>query len=157
MEAAATTINWLESLMNKWLADKPDHFLVDIKVLPGNKVEVFVDADKGIQIDTCAQISRYLEQYLDEELPLGEKYTLEVSSPGMSSPIKVLRQYQRRIGNELAVLKADGVKVIGILKQVDESGIVLEESIMKKKKVVETKTWEIPFSDIKTSKLNFKF
>lgn len=156
MAETDAVVGKLEDMLEQWLADKPDHFLVEIKMLPG-KVQVFMDADAGIKIDTCAEISRYLEEYLDEAKPLGDKYILEVSSPGMSRPLKVLRQYKRRIGRELSVLMTDGVRIDGVLKSADESGIVLEEQVMKKKKVVETTTHEISFNDIKSTKLNFNF
>ena len=157
MVSIELVIERLEALINKWLEDRPDHFLVEVKILPGNKVQVFMDADKGIKIDTCAQISRYLEEYLDEEQPLGEKYILEVSSPGMGRPIKVLRQFNRRIGSELTVWKLDGEKLIGVLKEASETGIVIEEQIKQKKKIIDTVTHEIPFVDIKSTKLNFNF
>lgn len=144
-------------MVNTWLEGHPDHFLVEVKILPGNKVQVFMDADKGIKIDTCAEVSRYLEEYLDEAQPLGEKYILEVSSPGMGRPIKVLRQFNRRIGSEVTVWKLDGEKLIGKLMKADENGIVIEEQIMQKKKVIDTITHEIPFVDIKSTKLNFNF
>lgn len=157
MVSIELVIERLEALINKWLEDKPDHFLVEVKILPGNKVQVFMDADKGIKIDTCAQISRYLEEYLDEEQPLGEKYILEVSSPGMGRPIKVLRQFNRRIGSEVTVWKLDGEKLIGVLKEATDTGITIEEQIKQKKKIIDTVTHEIPFVDIKSTKLNFNF
>src|SRR5580698_7033622 len=116
----------LEELVEEKLTAEPDHFLVDVKILPG-KVQVFVDADEGIHIDTCAGISRHLEKYLDEAKPLGEKYVLEVSSPGMDNPLKVLRQYKRRIGREVIVVKTDGERIEGVMKAADETGITVEE------------------------------
>lgn len=157
MAEIEAVIGKLEELLDKWLEDKPDHFLVEIKILPGNKVQVFMDADDGIKIDTCAVVSRYLEQYLDEAQPLGEKYILEVSSPGMGRALKVLRQYHRRIGREVTVVRNDGERVEGILKSADDKGLVLEEQIKQKKKIVETHTWEIPFTEIKSTKLNLNF
>lgn len=157
MVSIELVIERLEALIAKWLEDKPDHFLVEVRILPGNKVQVFMDADDGIKIDTCAQISRYLEEYLDEEQPLGEKYILEVSSPGMGRPIQVLRQFNRRIGSELTVWMLDGEKLVGVLKEASESGIVIEEQILQKKKVIDTVTHDISFVDIKSTKLNFNF
>lgn len=153
-------IEKLEAMLDSWLEQNPDHFFVDIKILPGNKVQVFLDADDGIKIDTCANVSRYLEQYLDEEKPLGEKYILEVSSPGMETPLKVLRQYKRRIGREVKVVKLDGERIDGVLKSADENGIVVEQEITTgkgKAKTVETKVFEIKFDEIKSTKLNFNF
>lgn len=153
-------IGKLEAMLEKWLEGNPDHFLVDIKILPGNKVQVFMDAEDGIKIDTCAEISRYLEQYLDEEKPLGEKYILEVSSPGMETPLKVFRQYKRRVGREVSVVKTDGQRIDGVLKSVQEQGIEVEQQKTTgkgKAKTVETTVVEITFDEIKSTKLNFNF
>lgn len=131
-------------------------FLVDIKMPTPNKIQVFVDGDKGIQIDKCAEISRKLEAFLEENKLVGEKYTLEVSSPGMSNPLKVLRQYQRRVGSNLEILKNDGVMITGKLMQVDEVKIELkEERKIKKSKQTETIFHTIQFGDIKRTKLVF--
>ncbi len=156
-ETMEAVIEKLEGLLAEWLAPHPDHFLVDIKWLPGNKMQVFLDAEHGIKIETCVEVSRYLEKHIDEGGWLGEKYILEVSSPGMDSPLKVLRQYQRRLGRELSVVKTDGVKIEGTLKQFDEQGLELESVKMVKGKVVETNLHQIPFTDIKTAKLKFNF
>jgi ribosome maturation factor RimP len=150
-------IEKLEGLLAEWLVNMPDHFLVDIKLLTGNKVQVFLDAEKGIKIETCVEVSRYLEKHIDENGWLGEKYILEVSSPGMDTPLKVARQYQRRIGQELSVVKLDGVKIEGILKRFDDKELELEAVKMVKGKVVETNLYQIPFVDIKNAKLKFNF
>lgn len=44
---------------------------------------VFVDGMENIRIEQCAEISRFLEAYLEENGLVGEKYTMEVSSPGI--------------------------------------------------------------------------
>ena len=150
-------IEKLEGLIAEWLQHQPDHFLVEVKWLPGNKVQVFMDAEKGIKIETCVEVSRYKENHIDDNGWLGEKYVLEVSSPGMDAPLKTLRQYQRRIGRELSVVKTDGVKLEGTLKELNEEGLQLEVVKLVKGKVVETNLHQIPFTDIKTAKLKFNF
>lgn len=150
-------IEKVEALLAEWLKHMPDHFLVDVKWLPGNKMQVFLDAEHGIKIETCVEVSRYLEKHIDEEGWLGEKYVLEVSSPGMDAPLKVLRQYYRRIGREVSVVKNDGVKLEGVLKSADEQGLELESNKTVKGKIVETNHYQISFTDIKTVKLKFNF
>lgn len=147
----------LEGLLAEWLTHNPDHFLVEVKLLTGNKVQVFLDADQGIKIETCVSVSRYLEKQIDDNGWLGEKYVLEVSSPGMDLPLRVARQYQRRIGQELSVVKLDGVKLEGVLKRFDDKELELEAVKMVKGKVVETNLYQIPFVDIKNAKLKFNF
>ncbi len=147
----------VEREVSKILADTPDHFLVEVKLLPHNKIQVFADADTGIKIEKCVRISRALEQVLDTEKWLGEDYTLEVSSPGMDAPLKVLRQFNRRIGREVEVLKHDGVKTEGILTGVDENQLTLETQKKINKKETVTETVNIPFTQIKHTKLKLNF
>jgi ribosome maturation factor RimP len=119
--------------LNPILTEK-DFFLVDIKISAGKRIEVYVDADQGIHIDDCAFLSRQLEKNLDESGIVPENYVLEVSSPGMSNPLKVYRQYLRRIGQTLEVVKPNGERIEGKLIKADENGFVLQEIVLEKKK-----------------------
>ena len=137
-----------------------DCFLVDLKLHAHNKLDVFLDSDFGIRFEQCQKISRYLEQYLDEEQWLGEKYVLEVSSPGISRPLVLKRQYPRNVGRKVEVKLKDGEKRGGTLKEVEENYILLEEKIRrkegkrKKTEVVET---EIDFNSIQETKVKASF
>lgn len=133
-------------LEEKYATDElfKDCFTVDIELKRGNILNVFLDADSGIDFDKCRIISRYLEQMLDESLILGEEYTLEVSSPGLSRPLKFLRQYAKNVGRNIDVKLADGTLKKGVLKGVSENGFILEEDGVvlegKKKKKVKIET-----------------
>jgi ribosome maturation factor RimP len=132
-------------------------FLVDVKG-SGNKIEVFVDGMQNVTIDQCAAISRFLDEFIDAETPQQKQFFLEVSSPGMFSPIKVIQQYQKRMGRDLDVVRNDGEKITGKLAGMNETGIILEVVEKdKKKKTEEIKQEEIPFDDIKKATVNFKF
>jgi ribosome maturation factor RimP len=137
-----------------------DCFLVDLKLHANNKLEVFIDSDFGISFEQCQKISRYLEQYLDEELWLGEKYVLEVSSPGVGRPLMMQRQYPKNVGRKVEVKLKEGGKRSGVLKEVEEDRIVLEEKVRtkegkrKKTELVET---EIDFNSIEETKVKITF
>src|SRR6056297_3072959 len=49
----------------------------------------------GITVDDCASVSRGLESWLDEHEQLSDRYTLEVSSPGVDRPLVHARDYER--------------------------------------------------------------
>lgn len=148
----------IEKILEQKLLEDRSYFLVDIKLSGSNKLQVFLDSDNGgITINKCAEFSRYLERYLDEDRMLGENYTLEVSSPGMDNPLKLLRQYTKRIGSEVSVVKFDGQRVEGVLKYADELKIIVEQQLKQKQRIIGTKQYEIPFSEIKMTKLNFNF
>ncbi|MEN0050494.1 MAG: ribosome assembly cofactor RimP [Bacteroidota bacterium] len=137
-----------------------DCFLVEIKVHGSHKLDVFIDSDEGITFKTCQQVSRHLEAVLDEELWLGEKYTLEVSSPGVSRPLKLKRQYPKNIGRKLEVKQKEGGKEEGKLVAVQEDRIVLEKRVKikeGKKKRNELVAIEIPFDEIVQTKVKISF
>jgi ribosome maturation factor RimP len=143
-----------------WLQPKLEAenlFLVEVKC-SGKKIEVFVDGMQNVTIDKCAEISRFLEEHLDGEAFLNQNYLLEVSSPGMFSPLKVKQQYQKRMGRELDVLLTNGEKVLGKLIAAADDQITLEETKTDKKtKKSETITHHIDVKQIKKAIVNFKF
>ncbi len=137
------------ALLEPILKEK-DWFLVDLKVLPGT-VQVFMDSDKGITIENCAFVNRSLLTELNLMMPFSEKYTLEVSSPGMGQPLKVMRQYKKFTGRKVNVLLNDGVKKTGRMTFASEEKVVLEETKMEKHREIVTGQTEIPFQNIKAT------
>lgn len=138
-----------------------DCFLVEIKHnTTNNKLEVFVDSDESLTFKKCQRLSRYLEGYIDDEGWLGEKYVLEVSSPGITKPLKLQRQYIKNIDRTVKVsFKSHGSKT-GVLKAVDDEKITIEEEVIvreKKKKKKELVDVEIPFSDISKTVVQIVF
>ena len=104
-----------------------DCFLVEMEYSnKGNKLQVFIDSDSDFGFNKCRRISRHLESHFDEHQVLGEKYTLEVSSPGLSRPLKFQRQYVKNIGRNLKVTLSDGGKVEGKISAVTDEKIELE-------------------------------
>ena len=137
-----------------------DCFLVATSIKKGNKLEVFIDSDSGMTFKKCQQLSRYLEQFIDEEQWLGEKYTLEVSSPGITRPLMFIRQYYKNINRTLTVKLKDGSKKEGVLKTVSDQEITIEEKIKiqkGKKKKTELQLTAIPFNQIKESVVKILF
>lgn len=159
----------IKGKIEEWLAPilaEKDFFLVDIKLsLGGKKVEVYVDSDEGIHIDDCALISRALEAHLDGSGLIPENYNLEVSSPGMSNPLKVARQYKRRIGRILEITKTNGEAIEAELLDANEDGIKVREKAAEKKKSKKVKgeeapapkEYELKYSEIKKAMLQFNF
>lgn len=109
-----------------------DKFLVDVKVLPGNKIEIYIDAPQHITIADCVALSRHVEGNLDREK---EDFELQVSSPGATESFKVLHQYRKYIGTKVKVVTKEGAKHEGILKSADENEFVIEETRREKKPV----------------------
>ncbi len=121
-----------------------DCFIVEINLKGGQHLDVFADSDSGMTFLKCQALSRHLEKHLDENGWLGEKYVLEVSSPGVDRPLKFPRQYRKNAGRTLAVTLTDKTQKTGLLKSADDNGIVLETTHIErennKKKEVKTET-----------------
>lgn len=98
-------------------------FLVDIQINPGNSIVVEIDSAEGVDIDSCAAITRKIEDAFDRDI---EDYELEVGSAGLTSPFKVKGQYEKNIGNEVEVLTTDGRKLKGTLTEVADETFTIE-------------------------------
>ena len=105
----------IQGLTEEWLQGN-DYFLVDINFGADDRIVIEIDHADGVWIEDCAELSRFLQEKLGDEL--GE-YEREVGSAGLGQPFKVAQQYQNHIGDTLEVLGADGKKVQGVLKAVD--------------------------------------
>lgn len=146
----------IKEILESLLREK-DSYLVDLKVRKGQLVQVFIDRDPHITIEDCVWISRGLQKELDKEFPFSEQHTLEVSSPGMSEPLKVLRQYKKCVGREVGVLLLSGMKKTGTLLFADDEKIILEELNTGNTNESSPIQTEILFLNIKSTNVVIKF
>ena len=79
--------------------------LVGIEFIRGrtSTLRIYIDSEDGINVDDCADVSRQVSAILDVEDPIADKYNLEVSSPGLDRPLFTLEQFQRYVGEDIAV------------------------------------------------------
>ena len=148
-------IETVQRLLQPLLFD--DIFLVDLKIRPVNNIKIFLDADSGLGIEKCIKINRALYKIMDEMgiYPEGD-FSLEVSSPGIEEPLKIHRQYVKNIGRFVEVTLNDESRKEGNLTAVNEEDIVIEFTEGKGKKAIEQKL-SLPFTDIKTTRVQIKF
>ena len=112
----------LKTLVEEWLQNG-DYFLVDIQMDGGDdRIAIEIDNADGVWIEDCAELSRFLQERLGEEL--GE-YELEVGSAGLGQPFKVVQQYENHVGDDVEVIGKDGKKTTGVLKSVDAPRFVV--------------------------------
>lgn len=150
-----TQIETITKLIKPLLVD--DIFLVSIKIKPTNNYKIYLDADGGLGIEKCIKINRALYKIMEEMAihPDGD-FSLEVSSPGIDEPLKLLRQYKKNIGRSVEVITNDDTKKEGLLKEVADEAITIEQTEGKGKKAVVLNT-AISFADIKQTKVLIKF
>lgn len=147
-------------LVEEWLQQKGDYFLVDIEMADDDRIVIEIDHADGVWIEDCAELSHFLQEQLGDEL--GD-YELEVGSAGIGQPFKVEQQYVNHVGDNVEVVDAEGKKTAGVLKQVDGrlfTVTTLEKQIPEGKKrpvkVEVDKTYSM--DEVKSTKyvLNFK-
>ena len=140
----------------------PDAFLISQSMKKGPKSTLFikVDTDSGISLDACVKISRAIGRWLEEEDVFSFPYQLEVSSPGVGTPLKLFRQYKQNIGRKLHLVLEDGEEIKGILVEIEEAHSISLEAIVPKQKKGKKKkmpAWEgkrkIEFDHIKSAKV----
>lgn len=131
-----------------------DLFLVEVKIDTQNNITVVLDSPEGISIDACVVMSQYIESQLDRE---SEDFALEVSSPGVGQPLKVLQQYTKILNGTIEILLNNGQKINGILRDANQEGILVEyeakekpEGAKRPVKVIKTEPYA--FSEIKSVK-----
>lgn len=91
---------------------------------------IFIDKDGGVDLNGCELVHRTIDPILDEIDPTsGEKYILNVSSPGIDRPLKVERDYKRNLDKEVNVSLFEKVgdlkKFVAVLKGYDlQKGLI---------------------------------
>jgi ribosome maturation factor RimP len=151
----------IDKLINQGLTEQnlSDMYLIDCRI-KGNKIEIFLDSDEGVSFLKCQKLSRWLEAVFDEKKTFGDNYVLEVSSAGVGSPLKFLRQYQKNIGRIIDIKYGTGNQVRGILSTVidDMIHVTYETKVKEGKKNKKiTVTEQIKFNDIIESKIKISF
>lgn len=147
-------VKLIENIVEDYLINKPDIFLVDVKVSPKNEIVVELDSFKGLGIDDCIVINKEIESKLDRDI---EDYELEVGSAGLTSPLKITKQYEKYRNQPVEVLLKDGKKYEGILKDNDENSFSVEiENKVKlegaKRKTVVKEVLKFAYEDVKYTK-----
>jgi ribosome maturation factor RimP len=111
-------------------------------------LRIYIDSEKGIVVDDCAEVSRQISALLDVEDPIEQAYDLEVSSPGIDRPLFKMEDYQRFSGSKAKIklgVALNGRKNFsGILQGVENDQVLIE---------VDNETFELPFHDIAKANL----
>jgi ribosome maturation factor RimP len=126
----STTLNdRLHGLLEP-LAAKAGVDLEEVKVarIGGSRVlEVVVDADGGVDLDTVAELSREFGEALDATDLMGEaEYRLEVGSPGAERLLTQPRHWRRAATRLVKAQLAAGGEVTGRVLESDDEGVLLE-------------------------------
>ena len=137
-----------------------DVFVVSCKVSPSNEVELQLDSDSSVQLETCAAVNRAVNEAMaDDE----EDFSLTVASAGIGEELKCERQFRKLVGRPVEVLLLNGTKIRALRDAADAGGITLsyeeKQAIEgKKRKQLVKVVKRYAFSEVKYTKeyLDFK-
>ena len=136
------------------IAEKLNFFVIDINFRGDNRkkiIEVFVDAEKNIDADNLAEISREINSIIEEQDIIQQAYRLDVSTPGVDRPLKFLKQFPKHINRnfEVTYKAEDETRAItGKLLSVEREELTF---LSDKKEVL------IEFKNITTAKVIISF
>ena len=147
----------IRALVEEKLAERPDLFIVEIKIINNNKVMIFLDGDQGIGIHDCAAVSRHVGFHLEEENLFEKEYNLEVGSLGLDTPLTLDRQLQKNIGRLLELKLSDGKKTEGNLLSFDNHQITIMEMVKEKGKKAKEAEKTISRNEIAEMKVGVSF
>ncbi len=111
-------------------------------------VRIYIDTPNGVTVDDCAKASRQFGAILDVEDPISNKYTLEVSSPGMDRPLAKPEHFQAVVGQDVKIKMTTLVngrrRFTGELIEASDEFAVVE---------VDGEQSELPYSDMDRARL----
>lgn len=117
-------------------------------------VHVRIDREDGeaVMVDDCAVASRAIEARLDADGALGDRYVLEVSSPGVERPLRKAADWRRFVGRRASVLSPalNGREEVVILAIEGEPGA--EAVVVRTPRGTEQR---IALADVKEARLAF--
>jgi ribosome maturation factor RimP len=127
--------------------------LVEVELRPAGKrwlLRIFIDKEGGVTIADCEYVSRELSRILDVDDPIEHPYTLEVSSPGLTRPLKRREDYVRNRGKKCRIVTREAVEgkheFVGKIVDVTGEDVVIQEKI---------DVFTIPICAIKKAHLEF--
>ncbi|MEU1944778.1 ribosome maturation factor RimP [Streptomyces violaceusniger] len=140
------------------LVSARDLDLEEVEVTPAGRrrvLRVVVDSDDGVQLDTCAELSRDISQTLDDTDAMGQvPYVLEVTSPGAERPLTEPRHYRRATGRLMRARLTDDGELVARIVSVDDEGLDLEVPGVKGRKPTARR---LAFEEISKARVEIEF
>ena len=114
-----------------------------------NYLKIFIDSDKGIDLNDCEKVNNSVNNILDEKDYIKAQYYLEISSPGLERNLRRDEQFLDNINKKIEVHLYNSINnnktVTGILKEYNENNIVVDDIKIEKSNITSAKTiynWE---------------
>ena len=150
--------NIIEKELANCLKNREDLFLIDLDIALDNSIKIIIDGDRGVSVDDCMYVSRFIEQSIDRDK---HDFSLEVSSSGALTPFSSIRQYIKNIGKTLFVRTTNDTEYEAKLIDADSNQISLfwkqrEKKLIGKGKITVEKKIDLLYKDIVEAKIKIK-
>lgn len=148
----------IESIINRYLRDT-DYELITLSISSQNEILVEIDRLRGVDVDFCADLNRYMVEQLDA---VGvDDYAIEVGSVSLTDPFKTKMQYEKNLGHDVEILTGEGKKLRGQLVDVNDDTFAVDVDMLvqvegkkRRQRVVETLTFR--YTDVKYTRYDLK-
>jgi ribosome maturation factor RimP len=117
------------------LMDREHLHLIDAKIGTGSRfplIRLLIDReDRFITIDDCADISRLVGDILDKADCFPRGYRLEVSSPGMSHPLREPWEFRKHLERRIRISYHDNDQIKereGYLLEIGAKALVIRDN-----------------------------
>ena len=114
-----------------------------------NYLKIFIDSDKGIDLNDCEKVNNSVNDILDEKDYIKAQYYLEISSPGLERNLRRDEQFLDNINKKIEVHLYNSINnnktVSGILTEYNDSNIIIDNTKIEKSNIASAKTiynWE---------------
>ena len=150
-----TTVTKQVSDLIEPILDELGFELIDIEYLSDRGrwvLRLYIDREGGVTIDDCAKVSYELGDLIDIKNVIEHEYVLEVSSPGLSRPLKKEADFIRVIGKKIKVRTKTPLEgqrnFMGVLKDFKEHELYIQP---------EGQLITVAWSDIEKANLVYEF
>lgn len=131
-----------------------NNFLVDVNIGGTNNITIRIDGEKGVNIDQCAKVSRFVESKLDRDT---EDFSIEVTSFGLNQEYKLKKQFFINKGKSVIVIDSNDKKHKGLMTDVAEDYIIIDRRLTKKQKKDRVESViKLDYADIKSAKTEIR-
>ena len=114
-----------------------------------NYLRIFIDSDKGIDLNDCEKVNDSVNDILDEKDYIKAQYYLEISSPGVERNLRRDEQFMDSINKNIEVHLYNNINnnkiITGILNECNDNNIVVNNIKIEKSNIASAKTiynWE---------------
>ena len=87
--------------------------LISVEITGAKKsptIRVYIDTPTGVSFDELAKSQVWINQIMEDIDPFTGAYVLEVSSPGIDRPLRLLEHFKDQIGQTVVVLTEKAVQ-----------------------------------------------